>query len=669
MQVHLLLRCLLGAAPLLPAYRELVPAVPPAPPQVSGTQPLLMKQELTIRQVHERAAKATAAVTLLDSLQQEVGQGTAFHLGAGYYATNWHVVATGHTGRITRADGTTLPILGIVASSENDDLVILATPFQEGAYLELDPELPGVGDRIVVIGSPLGLTGTLSEGIISGHRQVGGSRRLQLTAPISPGSSGSPVLSMRGRVVGIASSTIVQGQSLNFAVPAGLILPLLPDPIAGDAKVQPLSEWSPGAVTETEREFAKQTYRSILQELRSCFQDVMEQSGNAFVRSRARASCELLSESETLPWPQFARRGHNELGWDPDEMYIKHPVLYVAALDKVRVLQLQSLCSEGLERDPHSAALLFLKPKLYPHNTLIGDFRGPKNERRHEQAELEALSDLYTSGFDTPIIRYELAKIAAWNPMIFGPRLRRDGERFRGHQILALLDGLEHTDPSWTHFGASIAYVRAWGHIATADEERDPLKYIVHSTREQVPNSSPEELLETSRRLQREAGIDLDRSSDMELVNSSIDAAIALNKEALRLTRGNRRLRRNLGWRGGLYDQLAYAHQLCGDHSSRAQAYRDKASFALRGARRPNADDTIQVQMAIYALESAGKALLLAGKPREAERQRDQMQDIIRQLRSNLSPADARSDHMREFLDSLEKSVQALSRRIEEADT
>ena len=82
------------------------------------------------------------------------------------------------------------------------------------------PEL-AVGDKTIVIGNPSGLTGTVSEGIISAFRENGSI--IQITAPISPGSSGSPVLDENGEVIGVATSQKQEGQNLNFAIAAGVI--------------------------------------------------------------------------------------------------------------------------------------------------------------------------------------------------------------------------------------------------------------------------------------------------------------------------------------------------------------------------------------------------------------------------------------------------------------
>ena len=76
-----------------------------------------------------------------------------------------------------------------------------------------------VGQKLYAIGNPQGLEGTFSEGIVSSIREVGNDYFIQMTTPISPGSSGGPVLDERGLVVGVSVATFQNGQNLNFAVP------------------------------------------------------------------------------------------------------------------------------------------------------------------------------------------------------------------------------------------------------------------------------------------------------------------------------------------------------------------------------------------------------------------------------------------------------------------
>jgi hypothetical protein len=81
----------------------------------------------------------------------------------------------------------------------------------------------GVGDKVVAIGNPRGLEGSVSEGIVSAIRGSEDLKILQITAPISPGSSGGPLFSADGKVVGVTTATLRDSQSLNFAVPASLL--------------------------------------------------------------------------------------------------------------------------------------------------------------------------------------------------------------------------------------------------------------------------------------------------------------------------------------------------------------------------------------------------------------------------------------------------------------
>lgn len=82
---------------------------------------------------------------------------------------------------------------------------------------------PRVGDKIYVIGSPQGLTNTLSEGLISGFRKTKDGEWIQITAPISSGSSGGPVLNTAGEVIGVTTAFLSEGQNLNFAVPVSQV--------------------------------------------------------------------------------------------------------------------------------------------------------------------------------------------------------------------------------------------------------------------------------------------------------------------------------------------------------------------------------------------------------------------------------------------------------------
>ena len=99
---------------------------------------------------------------------------------------------------------------------------ILARPLSLGDINDV-----GVGDEVYVIGNPEGLEATMSQGIVSGIRQIEGNRLFQITAAVSHGSSGGPVLRKSGEVIGVAVGSLSSGQNLNFAIPASEVLALL----------------------------------------------------------------------------------------------------------------------------------------------------------------------------------------------------------------------------------------------------------------------------------------------------------------------------------------------------------------------------------------------------------------------------------------------------------
>jgi len=151
-------------------------------------------------------------------------QGSGFFISQnGDIITNYHVIQGASSAEVKTSDGKTYPITYIVVEDEQSDIIRLSVdiPSQYVHPLSLSTTVPEVGERILVYGSPLGLEKTVSDGIISAIREVPGYGKLiQITAPISPGSSGSPVLNMNGEVIGIATFQIVEGQNLNFAIPS-----------------------------------------------------------------------------------------------------------------------------------------------------------------------------------------------------------------------------------------------------------------------------------------------------------------------------------------------------------------------------------------------------------------------------------------------------------------
>ncbi len=156
-----------------------------------------------------------------------LGQGTGFFIAKnGDLITNFHVLHKASRSKVKLPSGEEYAVKRVVAEDPDGDLVRISVdiPEEKIAPLPVSSTLPRVGEKVVVIGTPLGLDQTVSDGIVSAVREVPGfGKIIQMTAPISPGSSGSPVLNMKGEVVGVATFLLVTGQNLNFAVPGDRI--------------------------------------------------------------------------------------------------------------------------------------------------------------------------------------------------------------------------------------------------------------------------------------------------------------------------------------------------------------------------------------------------------------------------------------------------------------
>jgi len=107
-----------------------------------------------------------------------------------------------------------------VAKDEGRDLAVLRIEGTRAPPLGLATTdgAVAIGDEIYVAGNPRGLEGSFSKGNVAAIRESGGVRVLQITAPISRGSSGGPVLNDQGEVVGIVTLYLRDAQNLNFAV-------------------------------------------------------------------------------------------------------------------------------------------------------------------------------------------------------------------------------------------------------------------------------------------------------------------------------------------------------------------------------------------------------------------------------------------------------------------
>lgn len=171
--------------------------------------------------ITRRANPAVITLNTYNASGRQTGLGSGFFLSDGRIATNRHVVEGSSRIDVMTVDGRKL---GTVSYAEavggaTADLAILPRVTNPPATLPLARGLPEAGEGVVVIGAPEGLSNTVSTGIVSAIRQLTGRTLVQISAPISHGSSGGPVLNMRGEVIGVSVSVLSEGQNLNFAVP------------------------------------------------------------------------------------------------------------------------------------------------------------------------------------------------------------------------------------------------------------------------------------------------------------------------------------------------------------------------------------------------------------------------------------------------------------------
>jgi len=192
---------------------------PPLPPLVE------LRPQLTAAKVAELGI--TSAVTI----RGETKQGSGFYLGEGLVATSFHLLEGQFRLSLLTDDDVSHDMVEVLAFDRERDLAILEAPEVELPSLPLgDSERVKVGQSVVAVGSPLGLKSTVSDGVISAvNRQLPDNRYyIQFTAPVSPGSSGGPLLNMYGEVIGITTAYARNDvQNINFAIPVNKLKPLL----------------------------------------------------------------------------------------------------------------------------------------------------------------------------------------------------------------------------------------------------------------------------------------------------------------------------------------------------------------------------------------------------------------------------------------------------------
>jgi tetratricopeptide (TPR) repeat protein len=176
-----------------------------------------------------RIKPSAVAIETFDARDNKLTRGSGFFIETDRIVTNRHVLEGAYRAEIHSSTGAIFPVKGVLAVDAEGDIAVLKidSPSTYIRPLPLDRTSPQEGESVVVIGNPLGLEGSVTNGIVSAVRDIPTfGRIIQITAPISSGSSGSPVVNMHGQVIGIATIQITGGQSVNFAIPSERITQL-----------------------------------------------------------------------------------------------------------------------------------------------------------------------------------------------------------------------------------------------------------------------------------------------------------------------------------------------------------------------------------------------------------------------------------------------------------
>lgn len=204
----------------------------------------------------KKVVPSVVAINVFDA------QGILKTIGTGFFVkqegilvTNYHVIEEGMRAEAKLSNREVLSIEGVLLEDIEEDLALLSMGATTRSFpaLRLTDSNVEVGQSVFVVGSPFGFEGTASDGIVSAIRDVPQmGRLLQITAPISKGSSGSPVLNFKGEVVGVATFYYKEGQNLNFAISIDRLNNLLS---CSQASARKLYEWPRKKETWSESAF------------------------------------------------------------------------------------------------------------------------------------------------------------------------------------------------------------------------------------------------------------------------------------------------------------------------------------------------------------------------------------------------------------------------------
>ncbi|MDR3539973.1 MAG: cell wall-binding repeat-containing protein [Desulfosporosinus sp.] len=181
-----------------------------------------VNKDFSASEIAQLLKPSIVSIEVSDSNGNELGYASGvIATSDGKIFTNYHVIDGAASAKVTLPDGRVLDVTNISGYDPKYDAVVLQVNAKDlqPAKFSLSSTAQ-IGDEIYTLGNPLGLEDTISDGLISTiHRVVNGETYIQISAPISPGSSGGALINEQGEVIGITTAGLTDGQDLNFAIP------------------------------------------------------------------------------------------------------------------------------------------------------------------------------------------------------------------------------------------------------------------------------------------------------------------------------------------------------------------------------------------------------------------------------------------------------------------
>jgi S1-C subfamily serine protease len=229
-----------------------------------------------------------------------VALGSAVAIDSGTLVTNKHVIQAGESFRV-RQGPQSWPAVAAGVDPAHDLGILTVEGLQAPSVLTRLSSTLAVGERVYAIGAPVGLELTLSEGLISGLRPLqGGGSIIQTTTPISHGSSGGGLFDAEGRLIGITAGSVEQGQNLNFAIPADVIIGI-------QSRLVPVSAVPPPPPPGRTQRVTPQPAQSFPQEFAA-----WHVTGSSFVSGQLAHDGTLTVSPGRVTWHEHGAHAHTE---------------------------------------------------------------------------------------------------------------------------------------------------------------------------------------------------------------------------------------------------------------------------------------------------------------------------------------------------------------------